>query len=255
MEENPTRASGWHHRCYGIGAHVAYIYVATSFTSPGRSRPPSRRRSSGYLGRSASEGLTVEVYVHSGAGALHRGGGDLELNLHRGPRGSSPMKPPFPANAGAFGCPSTVNNLETIAAVPSPSAWAARSGASSRSFTPSATRACGSTASTANVKKGAVVELAVGPTLERAHLRIRGGVQGDRRRPLRESRRLVDAHPPPAGEVNAPDPKSALHPTTARASSTCRSVRGDHAPLRDDARTCCVTVIAEGPTRSGASRT
>ncbi len=40
------------------------------------------------------------------------------LNSLEGRRGEPRMKPPFPANAGAFGCPTTVNNLETIAAVP-----------------------------------------------------------------------------------------------------------------------------------------
>ena len=91
---------------------------ATSSTSRRRaSRARSRRRSAkGYLGKTPfGKDYPVEVYVHTGAGAYICGEETSLLNSLEGRRGEPRMKPPFPAQAGAFGCPTTVNNLETIA--------------------------------------------------------------------------------------------------------------------------------------------
>src|SRR5262249_41803572 len=76
-------------------------------------------RAKGYLGkRPFGVDWPVEVYVHSGAGAYICGEETALLNSLEGKRGEPRLKPPFPAQVGAFGMPSTVNNLETIAAVP-----------------------------------------------------------------------------------------------------------------------------------------
>src|SRR4029077_19419773 len=73
----------------------------------------------GYLGKTPfGKDYPVEVYVHTGAGAYICGEETSLLNSLEGRRGEPPLQPPFPAQAGAFGCPTTVNNLETIAAVP-----------------------------------------------------------------------------------------------------------------------------------------
>ncbi len=120
--EEPSRVRrGLHHRCYAIGAHVAYIYVRDELhLSKARLEGAIKEaRAKGYLGKTPfGKDYAVEVYVHSGAGAYICGEETSMLNSLEGRRGEPRMKPPFPANAGAFGCPTTVNNLETIAAVP-----------------------------------------------------------------------------------------------------------------------------------------
>ncbi|MEO7327758.1 MAG: NADH-ubiquinone oxidoreductase-F iron-sulfur binding region domain-containing protein, partial [Minicystis sp.] len=80
-------------------------------------------RQRGYLGarpfgRETANGQPMEIVVHPGAGAYICGEETALLNSLEGKRGEPRLKPPFPAQAGAFGMPSTVNNLETIAIVP-----------------------------------------------------------------------------------------------------------------------------------------
>src|SRR5690606_24379931 len=76
-------------------------------------------RAKGYLGPKAFGGdYPIDVYVHTGAGAYICGEETSLLNSLEGKRGEPRLKPPFPAQAGAFGMPTTVNNLESIAAAP-----------------------------------------------------------------------------------------------------------------------------------------
>ena len=63
-------------------------------------------------------GKTVDVYVHKGAGAYICGEETALMNSLEGRRGNPRIKPPFPAVAGLFGQPTTINNVETLAAVP-----------------------------------------------------------------------------------------------------------------------------------------
>src|SRR6185312_7009691 len=76
-------------------------------------------KAKGHLGKTPfGKDWAVDVVVHTGAGAYICGEETALLNSLEGRRGEPRLKPPFPAQAGAFGMPSTVNNLETIAAVP-----------------------------------------------------------------------------------------------------------------------------------------
>ena len=122
MELNPhSVVEGCIIGCYGIGAHVAYIYVRDELhLSKARLWGAIKEaRAKGYLGKTPfGSNYPVEVYVHTGAGAYICGEETSLLNSLEGRRGEPRIKPPFPAQAGAFGCPSTVNNLETIAIVP-----------------------------------------------------------------------------------------------------------------------------------------
>jgi NADH-quinone oxidoreductase subunit F len=63
-------------------------------------------------------GKTVHVYVHKGAGAYICGEETALMNSLEGRRGNPRIKPPFPAVAGLFGMPTTINNVETLVAVP-----------------------------------------------------------------------------------------------------------------------------------------
>src|SRR5258706_12940702 len=122
MELNPHSViEGCIIGCKGIGAHVAYIYVRDELhLSKERLWGAIKEaKEKGYLGKTPfGIDYPVEVYVHSGAGAYICGEETSMLNSLEGRRGEPRLKPPFPAQAGAFGCPTTVNNLETIALVP-----------------------------------------------------------------------------------------------------------------------------------------
>jgi NADH-quinone oxidoreductase subunit F len=122
MEKNPhSVVEGCIIGCYGIGAHTAYIYVRDELhLSKERLWGAIREaKAKGYLGKNPfGKDYAVDVVVHTGAGAYICGEETALLNSLEGKRGEPRLKPPFPAQAGAFGMPSTVNNLETIAIVP-----------------------------------------------------------------------------------------------------------------------------------------
>ncbi|NBQ83405.1 MAG: NADH-quinone oxidoreductase subunit NuoF, partial [Alphaproteobacteria bacterium] len=73
----------------------------------------------GLLGKNAAKsGWDFDLYVHRGAGAYICGEETALLESLEGRKGQPRLKPPFPAGAGLYGCPTTVNNVETIAVVP-----------------------------------------------------------------------------------------------------------------------------------------
>ena len=73
----------------------------------------------GYLGENIlGSGFDLDLVVHSGAGAYICGEETALLDSLEGYRGQPRLKPPFPAGAGLYGCPTTVNNVESIAVVP-----------------------------------------------------------------------------------------------------------------------------------------
>lgn len=123
MERNPhALVEGCIIGCYAIGAHAAYIYVRDELhLSKQRLWDAiAEAKKKGYLGRNPfGKSYEVEVYVHTGAGAYICGEETALLNSLEGRRGEPRLKPPFPAQVGAFGCPSTVNNVETVAIMPS----------------------------------------------------------------------------------------------------------------------------------------
>ena len=122
MELNPhALVEGCIIGAYGIGAHAAYIYVRDELHLAKERlwEAIAEARAKGYLGRTPFGGsYEVEVYVHTGAGAYICGEETALLNSLEGRRGEPRLKPPFPAQYGAFGCPTTVNNVETIAIMP-----------------------------------------------------------------------------------------------------------------------------------------
>ncbi len=123
MERDPHRViEGCLIACRGIGAHTAYIYVRHElFVAKKRlSDAIEEARAARYLGPNPfGSGWAVDVHVHTGAGAYICGEESALLNALEGRRGEPRIRPPFPAQVGAFGCPTTVNNIETIAACPS----------------------------------------------------------------------------------------------------------------------------------------
>jgi NADH-quinone oxidoreductase subunit F len=106
---------------YAIGAETCYIYIRGEFTecSAAVEQALKEAYAGGILGANAmGSGKTVNVYVHRGAGAYICGEETAMMNSIEGRRGNPRIKPPFPAVAGVFGQPTTINNVETLAAVP-----------------------------------------------------------------------------------------------------------------------------------------
>src|SRR5689334_24548785 len=122
MEMNPhSLVEGCIIGAYAINAHAAYIYVRDELHLSKQRLWGAihEAKAKGYLGKTPfGKDYPVQVYVHTGAGAYICGEETSLLNSLEGRRGEPRLKPPFPAQAGAFGMPTTVNNLETIAAVP-----------------------------------------------------------------------------------------------------------------------------------------
>jgi NADH-quinone oxidoreductase subunit F len=106
---------------FSMKAHAAYIYVRGEFYNEAQNliEAVKEARAAGLLGDDAcGSGWKFEVYVHRGAGAYICGEETALLESLEGKKGMPRLKPPFPAGSGLYGCPSTVNNVESIAVAP-----------------------------------------------------------------------------------------------------------------------------------------
>jgi NADH-quinone oxidoreductase subunit F len=106
---------------YAIGAHNIYIYIRGEFALPYRRLQQAVREAydKGVFGSSSlGSGFAIECTVHRGAGAYICGEETALLESLEGKIGRPRLKPPFPAVVGAFGGPTVVNNVETLACVP-----------------------------------------------------------------------------------------------------------------------------------------
>jgi NADH-quinone oxidoreductase subunit F len=122
MERNPhLLIEGCLIGCYAIGSKAAYIYIRGEFfhMQPLLEGAIEEARRAGFLGKNIlGTGFDCEVYVHRGAGAYEAGEETALLESLEGKRAQPRFKPPFPAVAGAWGCPTAVNNVETLCNVP-----------------------------------------------------------------------------------------------------------------------------------------
>ncbi len=106
---------------HAIYAETAYIYIRGEFTEPLArvNAAVEEAYAAGILGANAmGSGKRVDVHVHRGAGAYICGEETALMNSLEGRRGNPRIKPPFPAVAGLFGQPTTINNVETLTTVP-----------------------------------------------------------------------------------------------------------------------------------------
>lgn len=106
---------------HAIGAETAYIYIRGEFTEPIQRMESAlaEARAAGIIGKNAmGSGKTINIWVHKGAGAYICGEETALMNSIEGRRGNPRIKPPFPAVAGLFAKPTTINNVETLTAVP-----------------------------------------------------------------------------------------------------------------------------------------
>ncbi|HEY8003116.1 MAG TPA: NADH-quinone oxidoreductase subunit NuoF, partial [Phenylobacterium sp.] len=105
--------------CRAIGAHTAYIYVRGEYVAE-RQRllaAIAQARAARLIGPDNLHGWDCEVRVAHGGGAYVCGDETALLESLEGKKGQPRLKPPYPAGAGVYGCPTTVNNAESIAVV------------------------------------------------------------------------------------------------------------------------------------------
>ena len=106
---------------FSMGAVGAYIYIRGEFYNEAMAleEAVAEAYDAGLIGKNAcGSGYDFDIYVHRGAGAYICGEETALLESLEGKKGQPRLKPPFPAAAGVWGCPTTVNNVETIAVVP-----------------------------------------------------------------------------------------------------------------------------------------
>jgi NADH-quinone oxidoreductase subunit F len=122
MERNPhLLIEGCAIGCYAIGAKVAYIYIRGEFyhVQEMLERAIEEAYKAGFLGKNIlGSGFDCDVYVHRGAGAYEAGEETALIESLEGKRAQPRIKPPFPAVAGLYQCPTAVNNVETLCSVP-----------------------------------------------------------------------------------------------------------------------------------------
>jgi NADH-quinone oxidoreductase subunit F len=106
---------------FAIGCKHAYIYIRGEYVNEAKllNAAIDEAYAKGYLGKNIfGSDFSLDITVHRGAGAYICGEETGLLNSLEGKRGEPRVKPPFPAISGAFGCPTAVNNVESIANVP-----------------------------------------------------------------------------------------------------------------------------------------
>jgi NADH-quinone oxidoreductase subunit F len=106
---------------FAMRANAGYIYVRGEFYNEAHTLIAAIKEAyhAGLLGKNAcGSGWDFDLYVHRGAGAYICGEETALLESLEGKKGMPRLKPPFPAGAGLYGCPSTVNNVESIAVAP-----------------------------------------------------------------------------------------------------------------------------------------
>jgi NADH-quinone oxidoreductase subunit F len=105
---------------HAIRAETVYVYIRGEFTEPLRIMQAAldEAYAHGVLGKSAmGTGISIDIYIHRGAGAYICGEETALMNSIEGRRGNPRIRPPFPAAVGVFGMPTTINNVETLTSV------------------------------------------------------------------------------------------------------------------------------------------
>lgn len=107
--------------CYALESHTAYIYIRGEMMQELKilQKAIDEAYAKGFLGNKvAGHDFKLDVHMHRGAGAYICGEETALIESLEGKKGQPRIKPPFPAVVGVFGCPTVVNNVETLMAVP-----------------------------------------------------------------------------------------------------------------------------------------
>jgi len=106
---------------YAVDAHLAFIYIRGEYwyLKERLERAIEEARAHGFVGANIlGSGFSCDILVHPGAGAYICGEETALMESLEGKRGYPRIKPPFPAVVGLYGCPTVINNVETLASVP-----------------------------------------------------------------------------------------------------------------------------------------
>jgi NADH-quinone oxidoreductase subunit F len=106
---------------FAMRARACYIYIRGEYIREAQAleKAVAEAYAAGLVGKNAAgSGYDFDIFVHRGAGAYICGEETAMLESLEGKQGRPRLKPPFPAGAGLYGCPTTVNNVESIAVVP-----------------------------------------------------------------------------------------------------------------------------------------
>jgi NADH-quinone oxidoreductase subunit F len=167
--------------CRAFGAETCYIYIRGEFYHVQRQLEAelAKARAAGYVGRNIlGTGVNCDIWVHRGAGAYEAGEETALIESLEGKRAQPRLKPPFPAVVGLYGCPTVVNNVETICNVPviidRGAEWFAAIGPE-KNTGPKLFCVSG------HVKRPGVFEAPMDVTLRQLIYDYAGGVRGDRR--------------------------------------------------------------------------
>jgi NADH-quinone oxidoreductase subunit F len=164
-----------------VDARAGYIYIRGEYRYliESMNRALAEAYSRGYLGKNiAGTGWNFDLYTHSGAGAYECGEETALLDSIEGKRGIPRMKPPFPAVAGAWACPTLLNNVETFSAVP----YIIREGG--KAFADLGTPKNGGTrlvCISGHVNKPGVYELPLGYPMLKSIYEVAGGIPGGKK--------------------------------------------------------------------------
>jgi len=161
---------------YCVGINTAFIYIRGEYEAVALrlEQAISEAYDNGFLGKDIlGSGFKLDVYVHRGAGAYICGEETALLESLEGKRGNPRLKPPFPASVGLFGCPTVINNVETVSNIPSiilnGAAWFCKAGLPKDG----GTRIFGVSGM---VKKPGIYELPVGTSLKDIIIQHAGGM-------------------------------------------------------------------------------
>src|SRR5260370_17273574 len=102
---------------FAMGANATYLYIRGEYVREREAleRAVEEAYQAKLIGKDNVHGYPFDLYVHHGAGAYICGEETALLESLEGKKGMPRLKPPFPANMGLYGCPTTVNNVESIA--------------------------------------------------------------------------------------------------------------------------------------------
>ncbi len=163
--------------CRAMRAHVAYIYIRGEFVREREALQAAVDEcyAAKLIGKNNIHGWDFDCYVHHGAGAYICGEETALLESLEGKKGQPRLKPPYPANVGVYGCPTTVNNVESIAVAPTiirrGAEWFAAIGRANNTGTKLFQIA-------GHVNKPCVVEEALGIPMKELIEKYAGGVRG-----------------------------------------------------------------------------
>lgn len=181
LEKDPHRMiEGIVITCYAVGIHKTFIYIRGEWAKIAKKLERAIRESEerGFVGKNIlGTDFSLDIVVHRGAGAYICGEETALMESIEGKRGLPRIKPPFPATKGLFGCPTVINNVETISNIPAiilnGGEWFANIGVpgdgGTRVF-----------AVSGHVEKPGVYELPAGTKLKDIIFNWAGGIKGGR---------------------------------------------------------------------------